>query len=483
MVEAADAAVARAAAAEITSAGLVFVGHGYVINKTKTNPYEGIDVRGKVMVVAGLPAELAAAQAAAGAGAGGRGGGRGGAPNPLGVENTDFTTPQTYAVKNGAAGIVMIPSFQQLSGLTTPTAPRASLNGPSYQVVKFQANRPASVPTITAGVDLINALFQGEKLTGAQVFNGAAANAKLDTFALAAEKKVTLKVAVASDRKNTYNVMAMFEGRDPVLKNEYVVMSAHLDHTGLANPDASGDNVNNGADDDASGCVALMGMARAYATGVAKGIRPKRSIIFLWVTGEEKGLWGSQHFNQFPPVDITKVVANLNMDMVGRSKTPGYVDPPSYKLAEPNEVFVVGPRVMSDELGKIVQTVNGRYLKMKVSDFYDTIAPDETHDNLGPGAQGQRIFYRSDHYNFAKMGIPVAFFADGLHSDYHRVTDSAEKIDYDKLEAVTKTVYAVSWVLANSATRPKLNAKLPDQLVNDMKTVKEQGWGKQTPIK
>jgi Zn-dependent M28 family amino/carboxypeptidase len=473
-----------AAAAEIPSAGLVFVGNGYVINKTKTNPYEGIDVRGRVMVVAGLPAELAAAQAAAGAGGGGRGGGgRGGAPNPLGVENTDFTTPQTYAVKNGAAGIITIPSFQQLSGMATPTSPRASLNGPSYQVVKFQANRPASVPTITAGIDLINGLFQGEKLSGAQVFNGAAANAKLDSFDLAADKKVTLKLAVASDKKFAYNVMAMVEGRDPVLKNEYIVISAHLDHNGLAAPDANGDGVYNGADDDASGCAAMMGMARAYATGAAKGMRAKRSIIFLWMAGEEKGLWGSQYFNQFPPVDISKVVADLNMDMVGRSKTPGYVDPPSYKLAEPNEVFVVGPRIASEELGKIVADVNSRYLKMKLSDFYDTVVPDATHDNLGPGTNGQGIFSRSDHYNFVKMGIPIAFFCDGLHSDYHRVTDSAERIDYDKLEAVTKTVYAVSWVLGNSATRPKLNEKLPDRLVNDMKTVKEQGWGKLTPIK
>jgi Zn-dependent M28 family amino/carboxypeptidase len=471
-----------AAPVEIASAGLVFVGNGYVINKTKTNPYEGLDVRGKVMVVAGLPAELAVAQAAAGAGA--RGGGRGGgAPNPLGVENTDFTTPQTYAAKNGAAGIIMIPSFQQLSGLATPTAPRASLNGPSYQVVKFQANRPASVPTLTAGIDLINGLFQGEKLTGAQVFNGAAANAKLDSFDLAADKKLTLKVAVTSDKKYAYNVMATVEGRDPVLKNEYIVISAHLDHVGLAAPDANGDGVNNGADDDASGCVAMMGMARAYAAGAAKGVRAKRTIIFLWMAGEEKGLWGSQYFNQFPPVDITKVVADLNMDMVGRSKTPGYVDPPSYKLAEANEVFVVGPRIASAELGKIVDDVNSRYLKMKLSDFYDTVVPDETHDNLGPGANGQGIFSRSDHYNFVKMGIPIAFFCDGLHSDYHRVTDSAEKIDYDKLEAVTKTVYAVSWVLGNSATRPKLNEKLPDRLVNDMKTVKDQGWGKLTPIK
>ena len=275
--------------------------------------------------------------------------------------------------------------------MATPTPPRASLNGPSYQVVKFQAGRPNAVPTITAGSNLINALFQGEQLTGVQVFNGAAANAKLDSFDLAAGKKVTLKIAVATDRTNTYNVMAMLEGRDPALRREYVVMSAHLDHVGLANPNADGDGINNGADDDASGCVALMGMAKAYATGVARGIRPKRTIIFLWVAGEEKGLWGSRYFNQFPPVDITKVVANLNMDMVGRSKTPGYVDPPSYKLAEPNEVFVVGPRIASADLGRTVADVNSRYLKMKINDFYDTVVPDDTHDNLGPGTSGQDL--------------------------------------------------------------------------------------------
>ena len=469
--------------ADIASAPLVFVGNGYVINKTGTDPYQGIDVKGKVMVVAGLPAELAAAAATAATGAGQRGGRGGGAANPLGVENTDFVTPQGYAAKNGAAGIIMIPTFQQLSTMANPTPPRASLNGPSYQVVKFQANRPAPVPTITAGIDLTNALFQGEKLSGAQVFNSATANTKLESFGLSSEKKVALKVAINADKNHTYNVMAMLEGRDPVLKNEYVVMSAHLDHTGLANPDATGDGINNGADDDASGCAALMGVARAYAAGVAKGIRPKRSVIFLWVTGEEKGLWGSQYFNQFPPVDITKVVANLNMDMVGRSRTPGYADPQSYKLADVNEVFVVGPRVASDDMGKILTSVNDSYFRLKLSDFYDTVVPDDTHDNLGPGTSGQRIFYRSDHYNFVKMGIPIAFFSDGLHTDYHRVTDSAEKIDYDKMEAVSKTVYATSWVLGNSATRPKLNAKLPDQLVNDMKAAKDAGWGALTPVR
>jgi Zn-dependent M28 family amino/carboxypeptidase len=464
---------ASVSAAEIRGARLVFVGHGYVINKSKTNPYQGIDVRGKVMVVAGLPAELAAAAA------GGRGGR--GAPNPLGVENTDFVTPQTYAAKNGAAGIITIPNFQQLSAMVSPAPPRASLNGPSYQVVKFMANRPVAVPAITAGIDLINALFQGEKLTGTQVFNAASANTAAEPFELTAAKTISLTIAVTTAKNHAYNVMAMLEGRDPALRNEYVVMSAHLDHIGLAAPDANGDGINNGADDDASGCAALMATAHAYAAGAAKGIRPKRTMIFLWVAGEEKGLWGSQYFNEFPPVDITKVVADLNMDMIGRSKTPGYVDPPSYKLAEPNEVFVVGPRVASDELGKILQTVNASYLKLKLNDFYDATAPDATHDNLGPSASGQRIFYRSDHYNFVKMGIPIAFFSDGLHVDYHRVTDSAEKIDYDKVEAVSKTIYALSWTLGNSATRPKLNEKLPEQLQNDMKTAREQGWGKQAP--
>jgi hypothetical protein len=169
------------------------------------------------------------------------------------------------------------------------------------------------------------------------------------------------------------------------------------------------------------------------------------------------------------------------MDMIGRSTTPGYVDPPTYKLARPNEVFIVGPHVASEELGTILRQVNGSYLKLDLNDFYDTTEPDAQHDNIGPGTSGQRIFYRSDHYNFVKMGIPILFFSDGLHSDYHQVTDSAEKIDYDKVEAVSKTIYALSWRLGNSPTRPKLNAKLPDRVVSDMKAAKEQGWGKKEP--
>jgi hypothetical protein len=496
------------------SGNLVFAGNGYVISKTKTNPYEGLDVKGKIIVVAGLPAELAAQAGGGGgrgaAGRGGRNGGRGaagdqpaadanaqpadnpaagrGAPNPLGEACTDFLTPEQYAAKNGALGVVTIANFQQLAAMANPNAGgrggRGNLNGPNFQVVKFRNNGTCpSAPGITVGLELTNALFQGEKMNGSQIFYGAGSNQKQDSFELSARKKLDLKLAVKSENGHGENVVAMLEGGDPVLKNEFVVMSAHLDHIGLSQPQANGHNVNNGADDDGSGTTGLMGIAHAYAQGAAKGIRPKRSIIFLWVGGEEKGLLGSQYFTQFPPVDLSKVVADLNMDMIGRTKTPASLDPNTqHVLVDPGEVLVIGPNISSDELGKTIESVNGGYQKLKLNHFYDVTKPDETHDNLGPQPRGQRIFYRSDHYNFAKMGVPIAFFTTGLHVDYHQPSDTPDKIDYKALQIIAKTVSAVGWDLANASGRPKLNEKLPDELMKDMKTVQQQGWGKITPV-
>jgi hypothetical protein len=477
------------------SGNLVFAGNGYVVNKTKTNPYEGIDVKGKIIVVAGLPAELAALQAAAGGrggrGGGGGGGGRGATENPLGTACTDYWTPEQYAAKNGALGVVTVANFQQVAAMTSPNAGgfgggggRAGLNGPNYSIPKFQvAQACPAAPAITAGLELTNALFQGEKLSGAQVFYNTGANAKLDSFELNARKKLAIKVTVKTEPGHGEDVVGILEGSDPVLKNEFVILSAHLDHIGLSVPQPDGHTVNNGADDDGSGSAGLLGIAHAFADGAAKGIRPKRSIIFLWNGGEEKGLWGSQYYAQFPPIDITKVVADLNMDMIGRTKNEKSVDPNAqHVLVNPGEVLLIGPNISSDDLGKAIDSVNADYQKLKINHFYDVTAPDETHDNLGPNPQGQRIFYRSDHYNFAKVGVPIAFFTTGLHVDYHRPTDTPDKIDYKAMQQISRTVAAVCWQLGNEAGRPKLNAKLPEQLEKDMKTAKEQGWGKVTPV-
>ena len=498
------------------SGSLVFAGNGYVINKSQTDPYQGIDVHGKIIVVAGLPRELAALAGGAGrGGAGGRGGrggagdapaqaapgqaatgqtatpqaaqGRGATPgqNPLGEPCKDYLSPEQYAAKNGALAVVSVANFQQL-GAMSGGGRGPSLNGPNYQVKNFpQTSTCPSAPAITAGVELTNAIFQGEKLSGAQVFYATGSNTKQDSFELDSHKKLNIHVAMRHSSGHGENVVAILEGGDPVLKNEFILLTAHLDHIGLSAPLADGHNVNNGADDDGSGSTGLMAIAHAYADGAAKGMRPKRSVIFLWVGGEEKGLLGSQYFARFPPVDLAKVVADLNMDMIGRSKNPKSVDPDkSHVLVNPGEVLLIGPNISSDDLEQTIETVNNNYQKLVLNHFYDVTAPDATHDNLNtpnrPGGQG--LFRRSDHYNFARMGIPIAFFTTGLHVDYHRATDTPEKIDYAEMAQIAKTVAAVSWQLTNQPARPKLNDKLPDDLVRDMKTSREQGWGKITPV-
>ena len=306
---------------------MVFAGNGYVMNKSGENPYNGLDVKGKIVVVAGVPAELAAQLAA--------GGGRGAAPaagQPAPLQAcTDYLNPEQAAAKNGAIAVVTIANFQTLAAMANPNAGFGgrggggrgpSLNGPAYQVAKFVVSQTCpTVPAITAGLEMTNAIFAGEKMSGQQVFYGAGSNAKQNGFALSDAKKITVHLAVHEEQNHAENVVGMLEGSDPVLKNEFVVISAHLDHIGFANqPTAEGHNINNGADDDGSGSTGLLGIARSYAEGAAKGIRPKRSIIFLWNAGEEKGLWGSQYFNEFPFIDLTKVVADLNIDMIGRTQ-------------------------------------------------------------------------------------------------------------------------------------------------------------------
>ena len=471
---------------------LVFAGNGYVVNKTKVNPFEGLDVKGKIVVVAGLPPEIAAQQASA------RGGG-GGAANPLGENCTDFLTPEEAAAKNGALAVVKVATFQQLAamGNPNPNTPNGGglgaaaiagrptgPNGPAYQVSKFRSQQACpAVPSVTAGLALTTSIFAGEKQNAEQIFYASGGSGKQDGFALTAEKKISLHLALKSQAGHAENVAGMIEGSDPVKKNEYVVFSAHLDHIGLSAAAPGAHNINNGADDDGSGSTALLAIARAYAEGAAKGIRPERSIIFLWNAGEEKGLWGSQYFNEFPSMDITKVVADLNIDMIGRTKGPGFSDSdPTHVLVNPGEILLVGPNVSSEDLEKTIETTNNSYQKLVLNHFYDATVPDSTHDNLGPKPRGQRIFYRSDHYNFAKMGVPICFFTTGLHPDYHRPTDTPDKIDFKEMLVVSKTVSAVGWVLANQEGRPKLNETLPEQLRKDMKAAKEQGWGKLTPV-
>jgi Peptidase family M28 len=465
------------------SGNVVFVGNGYTIEKTKTDPYAGLDVKRKIVVVAGLPPEIAAQQAAARArGEEAGGGGRG--PSPFGEACVDYMTPEQAAAKNGAVAVLTLVNFQDLGGNGRGGGRGGNFNGPAYRVPKLSSNAACpAVPAATIQLSMANAIFEGEKKSASEIFYAAGSGAKQESFALNAEKKISLKLATKSEENHGENVIAMLEGGDPVLKNEYIVISAHLDHIGFSAPLPDGDNINNGADDDGSGSAGLLAIAHEYAQDALKGVRPRRSIIFLWNAGEEKGLWGSQYFNQYPPVDPKKIVADLNMDMIGRTKGPGFTDrDKTHVLVNPGEVLLVGPEISSNDLEKTIETVNDGYEKLSLNHFYDVTKPDATHDNLGPQPNGQRIFYRSDHYNFAKVGIPIAFFTTGLHPDYHRPTDTADKIDYKEMQTISRTVAAVAWQLGNQDPRPEVNSTLPERLVKDMKTAKDNNWGQITPV-
>lgn len=254
----------------------------------------------------------------------------------------------------------------------------------------------------------------------------------------AAQKRVILKVPVAFTGKSQdeqltgQNVLGYVEGSDK--KDELVVVTAHLDHVGVQEGE-----VYNGADDDGSGTVAVLGMAEAFAKAKADGHGPRRSMLFMTVSGEEKGLFGSQWYTDHPVFPLAATVADLNIDMIGR------VD----SIHEGNDryVYVIGSKRLSSELGEILEQQNATYTQLELDYTFD--ADDDPN----------RFYYRSDHYNFAKHGIPVAFFFNGVHEDYHGPYDEVDKIRFDLLHQRALLVFHAAWELANREDRPVVDGE------------------------
>lgn len=224
------------------------------------------------------------------------------------------------------------------------------------------------------------------------------------------------------------NVIAYIKGSEK--PNEYIVISAHLDHEGI-----KGGKVYNGADDDGSGTVALIEIAEAFKEAVKNGQGPKRSVVFLHVTGEEKGLLGSRYYTDMEPIfPLENTVANLNIDMIGRTD-------PKRESTERNYIYLIGSDKLSTDLHNISEEVNKKYMNIDLDYKYN----DENDPN--------RFYYRSDHYNFAKNDIPVIFYFNGTHDDYHQPSDTPDKIEYDLLENRTRLIFHTAWELANRDAR------------------------------
>ncbi|CAM1374576.1 M28 family metallopeptidase [Tenacibaculum xiamenense] len=230
--------------------------------------------------------------------------------------------------------------------------------------------------------------------------------------------------------KDSENVLAFIEGTEK--PEEIIVISAHLDHIGTKNG-----KIYNGADDDGSGTVAVLEIAEAFKKASDAGKGPKRSILFLHVTGEEKGLLGSKYYTENPIFPLANTVTNLNIDMIGR------VD--DRHKGNPNYVYLIGSDKLSSELHNISEAINTKYTKIDLDYKYN----DENDPN--------RFYYRSDHYNFAKHNIPIIFYFNGTHADYHKATDTPDKINYEMLENRTRLVFHTAWEIANRAERIKVD--------------------------
>lgn len=235
------------------------------------------------------------------------------------------------------------------------------------------------------------------------------------------------------DPQATENVIAFIKGSEK--PEEIIVISAHLDHVGM---DDEG-NIFNGADDDGSGTVSIMEIAQGFQQAVKDGNGSKRSILFLHVTGEEIGLYGSRYYSENPLFPLANTVCNLNIDMIGR------IDPE--KKANPEYIYLIGSNMLSQELQDISESVNKKYTNLELDYKFDD--PDDPN----------RFYYRSDHYNFAKNNIPVIFYFNGVHEDYHKMTDTPDKIEYDLLEKRAKLIFLTAWELANREKRIALNKK------------------------
>jgi Zn-dependent M28 family amino/carboxypeptidase len=224
------------------------------------------------------------------------------------------------------------------------------------------------------------------------------------------------------DRATAPNVLAMIPGSDPALRDEYVVLSAHLDHVGVGQQ-VNGDSIYNGADDNASGTAALLEVAEAFAR---LGVRPRRTVVFLHVSGEEKGLLGSRWYSEHPTLPLERTVANINVDMIGRNS--------------PDSVVVIGKTYSS--LGALADRVGAAHPELGLT-LSDDLWPD------------QRFFFRSDHFNFARKEIPALFFFTGVHECYHRPCDRVEEIDADKAARIARMIFHLVHEIADAPGRPE----------------------------
>jgi hypothetical protein len=395
----------------VEGAEFVFAGYGITSKDDGWDDYEGLDVEGKyVIILGGQPM-------------------KDGEPILPPEVGDQFDDPQAgmmkkmmNAISHKAAAIILAPmvidekmSWADLIGMMAQSSMKLDEGEEEKAGPSFGAMMTPSV--LLAGENVINAMMAGT------AYNPITGEGEYATFAIEG-KTLNLLSKPTVDRVTSDNIVGLVEGTDPELKNEYIVLGAHLDHVGVGV-----NGVVNGADDNASGSSAILEIAEALAMTPTR-----RSVIFVLYTAEEKGLIGSQYFVDNSPVPLENIVAHINLDMVGRDDTDF-----------PEGFHALGSSRLSAEYKEIILAVNEKGDNVPLSFELDKNDP-------------QNFFRRSDQFSFHKKGIPVVFFTSGDHPDYHTPRDDAEKISFEKLQAISRLCYDITIEVGNRDEKPKLNS-------------------------
>ena len=390
---------------------VVFVGYG--IEDKKYSDYKNIDVKGKViMVLAGEPFKKGKSIIT-----------RSKEASPWSM---NWRMKMQAAKDKGARAILIVPENIQQNVLTmihyiessSMVLDRGKVT-PSQRLTNFYISPKMADEILKETGETIESLRS--KITK-------------KTITLTCKTKVTVEMHREIEKLSSENVLGFIEGTDK--KEEIVILTAHYDHIGI---DLKNNEVYNGADDDGSGTVAIMEIAEAFALAKAEGKGPRRSVLIMPVAGEEKGLLGSEYYSENPVYPLANTVVDLNIDMIGRLDEK-HADDPNY-------VYIIGSTMLSKELHEVNEAANSKHTKLDLDYEFNTI--DDPN----------RYYYRSDHYNFAKKGVPVIFYFNGVHVDYHKPTDTVDKINFDKMETITRLVFYTAWQLANKEKRIEVDVE------------------------
>ncbi|MGH7555175.1 MAG: M28 family peptidase [Longimicrobiales bacterium] len=401
---------------------VVYVGHGWTVPGQHIDPYADVDVRGKILLVHGFTAP------------------RNVEVQQIGRITANASPAIVEAQRRGAAGIMYIAPPSALE--SWDQARRMNLTRLELDPIVPSAYAAPALTSVVLRPQVTEALLAGERIAGAELTARGEADDYPASFQLG--KTITLNVPVATEGLHRpYNVVAMLEGGDPALRNEYITIASHLDGA-VGRTALNGDSIYNAADDNATGSAATLAMAEQMMNAP----RPKRSIIFIWDSGEERGLWGTRRFVHRPPVLLEAIVAHFNIDMIGANRAPGSPDAASAETTGPNEVYLVGPGVLSARVDTLLVRVNRGYLNLRYNRAFD----------LG----NHPFFYpRTDAGPFLERGVLTIGYFTGLHDRYHRPSDEARYMDTGKMESIARTIFASAWMLADSAERPRIDKEIP----------------------